>query len=61
MLSEKIMPGTEDAENTLSLRAFIIAKVVMSLTEISQTNFRKASIHTRIRVFLGLLWGNFST
>jgi hypothetical protein len=39
------MPGTENAENTLSLKVFIIDKVVASLTEISQTNFEKVCVY----------------
>jgi hypothetical protein len=58
-LSETITLGTENADNTLSLKVLIVTKVVASLTGISQTNVEKVSTQTRIVVFPDFLLGNF--
>jgi hypothetical protein len=42
-LSRTITPGTENADNILSLKALIVTKVGVSLTGVSQTNVEKAS------------------
>jgi hypothetical protein len=48
-------------EKIRSFRALIVALVVPSRTGIIQTNFEKASTHTKIAVLPALLWGNFPT
>jgi hypothetical protein len=49
--SEMIIPWTENARNTMSLRA----NVVTCLIEISQTNFENNPTQMRIKVFPVLL------
>jgi hypothetical protein len=60
-LSETITLGTENVENTRSLRASIVAKLVASLTGTNQTNFEKEYTHTNNMEFPALLRGNLPT
>ena len=63
-LADRSTSGTVKLQNVFSLRALmalIVALVMVSLTQISQTNLEKASTQTRRAVFPALLRGIFPT